>query len=152
MTQMNFSMTQKQTPQHRADMWLPRTMGWGKGWEFGISRCKPLYTEWINSKVLLHSTGNYIQCPLINHKGKECEKSIHTHTHTYILIHMCVCASFSVMSSSLWPHSLQPTRLLRPWDSPGKNTGAGCHFLLQGIFPTQGSNLCLSMGGEFLSY
>ena len=28
----------------------------------------------------------------------------------------------------------------RPWDSPGKNTGVGCHFLLQGIFPTQGSN------------
>ena len=33
-----------------------------------------------------------------------------------------------------------PTRLLCPWDSPGKNTGVGCHFLLQGIFPTQGSN------------
>ena len=30
--------------------------------------------------------------------------------------------------------------LLRPWDFPGKNTGVGCHFLLQGIFPTQGSN------------
>ena len=29
------------------------------------------------------------------------------------------------------PHSRQPTRLLRPWDSPGKNTGVGCHFLLQ---------------------
>ena len=35
------------------------------------------------------------------------------------------------------------TRLLCPWDSPGKNTGAGCHFLLQGIFLTQGSNLHL---------
>ena len=35
---------------------------------------------------------------------------------------------------------LQPTRLLRPWDFPGKSTGVGCHFLLQGIFPTQGSN------------
>ena len=30
-----------------------------------------------------------------------------------------------------------------PWNSPGKNTGLGCHFLLQEIFPTQGSNLCL---------
>ena len=38
------------------------------------------------------------------------------------------------------PHGLQPTMLLRPWDSPGKNTGVGCHFLLQAIFPTQGSN------------
>ena len=44
------------------------------------------------------------------------------------------------MSNSFRPYALQPTRLLYPWDSPGKNTGVGCHFLLQGIFPTQGSN------------
>ena len=44
------------------------------------------------------------------------------------------------MSDSLQPHGLKPTRLLHPWDSPGKNTGVGYHFLLQGIFPTQGSN------------
>ena len=31
----------------------------------------------------------------------------------------------------MWPHRQQPTRLPRPWDSPGKNTGVGCHFLLQ---------------------
>ena len=47
------------------------------------------------------------------------------------------------MSDSLQPHGLQPTRLLYPWDSPVKNTSVGCHFLLQGIFPTQGSNPCL---------
>ena len=35
------------------------------------------------------------------------------------------------MSDSVQPHGLQPTRLFRPWDSPGKNTGVGCHFLLQ---------------------
>ena len=35
---------------------------------------------------------------------------------------------------------MEPTRLLRPWDSPGKNTGVGCHSLLQGIFLTQGLN------------
>ena len=39
----------------------------------------------------------------------------------------------------LQPHGLQPARLLCPWDSPGKITGVGCHFLLQGIFPTQPS-------------
>ena len=44
------------------------------------------------------------------------------------------------MSDSVRPHKRQPTRLPRPWDSPGKNTGVGCHFLLQGIFLTQGSN------------
>ena len=35
------------------------------------------------------------------------------------------------MSDSVRPHRRQPTRLSRPWDSPGKNTGVGCHFLLQ---------------------
>ena len=35
------------------------------------------------------------------------------------------------MSDSVRPHRRQPTRLPRPWDSPGKNTGVGCHFLLQ---------------------
>ena len=49
---------------------------------------------------------------------------------------------------------LQPTRLLCPWDFPGKNTGAGCHFLLQGICLTQGSNphlLHWQMGSSLLS-
>ena len=35
------------------------------------------------------------------------------------------------MSDSVQPHRRQPTRLPRPWESPGKNTGVGCHFLLQ---------------------
>ena len=39
--------------------------------------------------------------------------------------------SQSVVSDSFRPHRRQPTRLPRPWDSPGKNTGVGCHFLLQ---------------------
>ena len=39
--------------------------------------------------------------------------------------------SRSVVSDSVRPHRQQPTRLPRPWDSPGKNTGVGCHFLLQ---------------------
>ena len=42
--------------------------------------------------------------------------------------------------SSLWAHGLWPTRLLRPWYFPSKNTEASCHLLLQGIFPTQGLN------------
>ena len=48
--------------------------------------------------------------------------------------------SRSVVSNSLWPHGPYPTRILCPWDFPGKNTGVGCHFLLQGLFPTQGLN------------
>ena len=40
------------------------------------------------------------------------------------------------------PWTEEPARLLYPWDSPGKNTGAGCHSLLQGIVPIQGLNPC----------
>ena len=49
----------------------------------------------------------------------------------------------SVMSDSLQLYGPQPARLLHPWDSAGKKTGVGCHFHLQGIFLTQGSNLRL---------
>ena len=58
--------------------------------------------------------------------------------------------SCSVLADSLRPHRLQPARLLCPWDFPGKNTAVGCHFLLQGIFPTQGSNLHLLHGRQIL--
>ena len=52
--------------------------------------------------------------------------------------HVC-----SVLSDSLGPHRLQPSRLLFPQNFPDKNTGAGCHFLPHGTFPTQGLN-CIS--------
>ena len=58
--------------------------------------------------------------------------------------------SHSVMSDSSRPHGLQPARLLCPWNSPGKNTSVGSHSLLQGIFPTQGSNLGLLHCGQIL--
>ena len=48
--------------------------------------------------------------------------------------------SHSVVPDSLRPRGLKPTRLLCPWDFPAKDIGVGCHFLLQRIFPTQGSN------------
>ena len=48
----------------------------------------------------------------------------------HLFLSFC-CQLASVMSDSVRPHRRQPTRLLRPWDSPGKNTGVGCHFLLQ---------------------
>ena len=64
--------------------------------------------------------------------------------------HTCVC---SVMSNSLQPRGLQPTRPLCPWNFPGKNTGVGCHALLQGIFPTHGSKNFVSsaLTGRFFT-
>ena len=47
------------------------------------------------------------------------------------LICCCCCVVTSVVSDSVRPQRRQPTRLPRPWDSPGNNTGVGCHFLLQ---------------------
>ena len=51
-----------------------------------------------------------------------------------------LCLVTPVVSDSLQPHGLYPARLFCPWDFPGKNTGVSCHFLLQGIFPTQELN------------
>ena len=53
---------------------------------------------------------------------------------------LLVSVSRSVVPDSLRPHGLQHTRFLCPWDFPGRDIGVGCHFLLQGIFPTQGSS------------
>ena len=92
---------------------------------------------------------------------------IHTHTrfkdlyrplkvkdpNCYASVCVCVCVCVcmcmfvlnhtSVVSNSLHPYGLQPASLLCSWDFLLKNTGVGCHALLQGIFPTQGSNLHL---------
>ena len=59
-----------------------------------------------------------------------------------VCVCVCVCVSHSVMSNSVQPHGLYTARLLCPWNSPGKNTGVGCHALFQGISLTQGSNPC----------
>ena len=47
------------------------------------------------------------------------------------MLFLCCCCVALVVSDCVRPHTQQPTRLPRPWDSPGKNTGVGCHFLLQ---------------------
>ena len=53
------------------------------------------------------------------------------------------CLVARLYPALLRPHGLEPARLFCPWDFPGKNTEVSCHFLLQGVFLTQGSNLCL---------
>ena len=70
--------------------------------------------------------------------------------HEIILIKInlcisCLCRHIKSFQpcSTLQPDGLQPARLLYSWNSPGKNTGVGCYFLLQGISPTQRSNWLL---------
>ena len=60
-----------------------------------------------------------------------------------IILCCAVLSRFSLVWLCATPWTVQPSRLLCPWDSPGKNTGVGCHALLQGIFLTLGSNLQL---------
>ena len=63
---------------------------------------------------------------------------------------VCVCEHVCEWLSRVrlfGPHGLQPTRLLCPWDSPGKNTGVGCHVLLQGIFRERTESLYTADSG-----
>ena len=64
--------------------------------EFGTNRCKLVYIEWINTKVLLYSKENYIQYPVIHPDGKEYDNEcvcmcVYIYTHTYIHIYMYNC-------------------------------------------------------------
>ena len=71
---------------------------------------------------------------LTQRKPKEaCPETVQHHQ-------LAFSASGSDVVDSLRPRGLWPARLLCPWDSPGKNTGVSCHSLLQGVFPTQGSD------------
>ena len=100
---------------------------------------KPVY---LTTEPVLQSPGPQWLSPrsysFVLHKRSHCiEKAVH---HSRISPEGKWKWSRSVMSNSLQPHRLQPTRLFRPWNFPGKNTGLGCHFLLQGIFLTQELN------------
>ena len=57
----------------------------------------------------------------------------HCPVYRCILFYLAVCAAAAklLQSCPVWPHKWQPPRLPHPWDSPGKKTGVGCHFLLQ---------------------
>ena len=69
----------------------------------------------------------------------------------FIFLHnTCLTSEVAQLCPTLRPHGLWPTRLFHPWNFPGKNTGVGCHFLLQRIFPTQGSNPGLPHYGQML--
>ena len=68
MTQMSLSMKQEQSHRHREETGDYQGEGAGgeREWEAGVYRCQLLYLEWINNKVLLYSTENYIQYPIIS--------------------------------------------------------------------------------------
>ena len=63
----------------------------------------------------------------------------------------CACSVTSVVSDTLLSPGLCPARLLCPWDSPGKNTGMGCHARLQGIFPSRDQTQVSWIAGGFFT-
>ena len=109
---MNLFTKQKQTHRHRK-----QTYGYQKGkgvgginQEFGISRYKLLCIKQINSKVLLCSTGNYIQYIVINHNGKESEKEyidiqIHRYRYRYITESLCCTPETNTTVNQLYFNS-----------------------------------------------
>ena len=83
--------------------------------------------------------------PFARHLGYHCAEDVQAATlrqhitfGDIVLCRCCCCCSVNKSYPTLLqPHGLYPARLLCPWDFPGKNTGVGCHFLLQGIFLAQ---------------
>ena len=76
--------------------------------------------------------------------SSDASQKIHTQ-QVGVFLSMCLATANLLQSCpTVQPYGLHPARLLCPWDSPGKNTGVGCHALLHGIFPTRESNPGLS--------
>ena len=91
-------------------------------WETGYLQCQTITRSFLTAKEKLH---------LYIGKNSQIQDNLS----------LCLlCIGCLVVSDSLRPRGLECTRLLCPWNSPGKNTGVGCHSLLQGIVPNQGSN------------
>ena len=95
-----------------------------------INRYTLLYMKPIINKYLQYSTGNYIQYLVIINNREEFEENIYI-CKTESLCPVAAAAKLLQSCPTLRPHRRQPTRLPHPWDSLGKNTGVGCHFLLQ---------------------
>ena len=113
----------------------------------------------LNNNIIEHRTYNFLR-----HSTPPCIQSHTDYRHVLLRYRtgrhhfshnyskpLCAVLNCSTVSNSLRPQGLKPARFLCPWDSPGKNTGEGCHALLQGIFPTQGSKPGLPHCRQILS-
>ena len=112
---------------------ITRGKGGRKG-QFGINMYRLLYLKQIANKVLCIEQETLLSVMWQPGWRRVCGRMAESiccppeTQHCYLAI---VKSSHSVVSDSVRPHRWQPNRLLCPWDSPGKNTRVGCHFLLQ---------------------
>ena len=114
--------------------------GTGEGKIGSLKNIELPFTRWKSSEFSCTTAWIYLILP---HYILQMVKIVN-----FMLCNLCVCVCVcvcvcSVLINTLQSHALGPSRLLGPSNFPGKYTGAGCHFLLQGIFPIQGLNLCL---------
>ena len=120
-----------------------------------LSTSYSFYVWWciyVNATIPVRPT--LLPLPLCPHVRSLCAAPFlsckQVHLHHFCRFHsMSAC---SVVSDSVQPHGLQPARLFYPWNSRSKNTEVDCYLLLQGIFPTQRSNSCISCSGRWILY
>ena len=117
-------------------LWLPKGDGRGRGinWEYVINRCTLLLLLLLShfSRVRLCATPEtaaHQAPPSLGFSRQEHWSGLPFPSPMHESEKWKW--SRSVVSDPQWPHGLQPTRLLHPWDFPGKSTGVGCHCLLQ---------------------
>ena len=109
--------------QHRFDRHkFEQALGDGEG-QGSLARCNPRGHDWATEQ---------------QHSCKESSLALSSLCFVWFLLPCCLDPNLCL--TLLQPHGLKLARLLYPWDFPGKNTGVGCPFLLQQIFPTQGLN------------
>ena len=144
MVQVNLCTKQKQTHRHRKQTY-GHQMGNGReiNQEYGMNRYILLQMKQIN-KDLLDSAGNSTQFLVMTYNGKQSEKE---YIYVYILcIKICLSLSHVRLFATQWT-----VALLCPWGFLGENSRVGCHFLLQGIFPTEGSNEVFCIANRFFT-
>ena len=133
---------------------------WPRGLECEVSgsqhTCAPLT---VHCSCPWLSTGHQCQDPpqvpkSMDAQGPPRPRTLHPQIHQPRIINgvpdAVVCCVVTRSSLTLVAPWTTPARLLCPWDFPGKNTGVGCHFWLQGIFPIQGRNMSLLLGRQIL--
>ena len=106
---------------------------------FGLSVLKQQSYLLLTTHVHYGQLGPLIQVSSVQTQADEASEVQRFVGHTDGRMLLLLLSRFS-LSASTRPYGLKPARLFCPWDSLDKRTGVGCHALLQGIFPTQGSN------------
>ena len=87
--------------------------------------------NWSQSRPIIQCTSFWLPKSLLTHSSKYLPTLLPELTEVVVVVKLQLTAKSLQSCPTVWPQRWQPTRLRRPWDSPGKNTGVGCHFLLQ---------------------